>query len=88
VNALPALAVDARETWEEFGERQKRGEAALVARLRRMPGCTVSITPQGLKTALRLAGVEVTSFSGLPGACREWIALVRNEAHKGAQQAQ
>ena len=83
VNALPALTVEARETWGEFAERQRRGEAALAARLQRMPGCTIAISPQGLKTSLVLAGVEAASFSGLAGVCREWIAQVREEAIRG-----
>lgn len=82
MNALPELTIEAQETWEDFAERQRRSEAELAARLRRMPGCTITISPQGLKTILLLAGVGATSFNGLAGVCREWIARIGEEAHR------
>jgi hypothetical protein len=84
-NASPTLAIDARDTWEEFKARQARSEAKLLRRLSRLPGCAVSSTPQGLVTTLLLAGVEVSSYDGLVGTCREWIARVRHEALRTAQ---
>ena len=85
LNALPIVPLDARETWEEFSKRQKRREAELIARLRRMPGCILAKSPQGSSATLHLAGVEVTSPGGLTGVCREWIAQVREGARRGGQ---
>ncbi len=73
------------DTWEEFRARQSKSEAELLRRLGRLPGCAVTLSPQGLITTLLLAGVEVSSYDGLSGACREWIARVCQEALRAAQ---
>ena len=85
MKASPALLTDARDSWDEFKARQVRSEAELLRKLTRLPGCAVSASPQGLITTLLLAGVEVNSYDGLFGACREWIARVRREALRAAQ---
>lgn len=81
----PVLSIDARDSWDEFRVKQTQSEAELSRKLRRLPGCAVTPSPQGLVTTLLLAGVAVSSHDGLYGSCREWIARVRREALRTAQ---
>lgn len=85
MTAWPVLDTAAEETWDEFKARQAGSEAGLLRKLSRLPGCVVTSNRQGLMATLLLAGVEVRSYDGLVGTCREWIARVRLEALRAAE---
>lgn len=82
VVALPERFGPAWEGYEACSRRVKVGEVALVERLRRLPGCTVSRSVKGNMTTLDLAGLQVRSTGGIAGACRDWIRKARTLAKR------
>lgn len=76
VDQLPVWSEASGETWQAFSRRLGKHEQDLAGKLRRMPGCTITRSPNGSTTTLILAGVEAKAQGGLAAACRTWFAKV------------
>ncbi len=76
--ALPLWDSLDADDWDTFLERRRRGENALAARLRRLPGCSLGWSEHHNHADLTLAGVRVQSDRGLKGACEAWVAKARD----------
>jgi hypothetical protein len=66
-----------REDYNAFLCRRQKVEKTLAGKLRRLPGCSLSLSEDGHHADLTLAGVCVQSDWGLNGACEAWVTKVR-----------
>ena len=77
VDALPVWSERSGEAWSAFKRRSGEAEQNLAAMLQRMPGCTITRSPNGSTTTLTLDGVEAKAQGGPAAACQNWIAKVQ-----------
>jgi chloramphenicol 3-O-phosphotransferase len=70
--ALPRGHVQGSEGWDVFLDRVYEAEIALTERLRKLPTCRLSMCPFREQVTLVLAGVRVSTESGLARTCRAW----------------
>ena len=76
VDRLPVWSDASGEARSTFKRRLGKQELDLAEKLRRIPGCTITRSPNG-STTLTLAGLEATAQGGLAAGYRSWIIQVR-----------
>ena len=76
-DAVPMWDSSKGERWEAFAERRYEAEQALEQRLRKLPGCGLSMDAAGAHVDLTLAGIHVPRRNCLANACRAWAAEIR-----------
>ena len=75
--AVPMWDPGAGERWDAFTERRYRAELALERRLRKLPGCELTLDAAGAHVDLTLADIHVRRRNCLANACRAWAAEIR-----------
>ena len=76
-DAVPMWDPSRGERWDAYTERRYQAEQVLERRLRKLPGCELSIDAAGAHVDLTLAGIHVARQNCLANACRAWAAEIR-----------
>ena len=76
-DAVPMWDSSSGERWDAFTQRRYAAEQDLEKRLRKLPGCVLTIDAGGSHVDLTLSRIHVPRQNCLANACRAWAAEVR-----------
>ena len=76
-NAVPMWDPSKDERWDAFTQRRYAAEQDLERRLRKLPGCELTLDAGGTHVDLTLAGIHVPRQNCLANACRAWASEIR-----------